>query len=134
MESETAGNLMGDEGLLIEVIDAADVKQRGVPLDVVDRIASGEKELGAIGFVLAGTSCEQGFLQDAWSPRCAGVGLGQCRVRRARAKPGRIVVRPYVIVSIILVFRNQPKVVLVTQLAFTIMVIKLFVKQRVAFG
>jgi len=52
----------GRMGILIDVIDALGVEQRGAPFDPIDLIALGEQEFGKIGPVLSGDAGNQGYL------------------------------------------------------------------------
>jgi len=50
-------------GILVDVVNAVGIKQRRSPLYAMDLIAFGEEKLGEIGSILAGNSCNKGFLQ-----------------------------------------------------------------------
>ena len=54
---------MGIVRILVDVVDAGGVEERGAALDAVHLVALGEQEFGEIGSVLAGDSGDQGFLQ-----------------------------------------------------------------------
>jgi hypothetical protein len=49
--------------ILVDMVDAVGIEQRRSSLDAVDFIAFGEEKLGEVGSILAGNSCDQGFLQ-----------------------------------------------------------------------
>jgi len=59
---------VGVVGVLVDVVDACGVEEGGASLDAVDFVAFGEEELGEVGSVLAGDSCDEGFLQNEYSP------------------------------------------------------------------
>lgn len=61
MEEEPAP---GGVRVLIEMIDAVRVEQRGPALDAVDLISLGQQELGKIGAVLARDPCDECFFQE----------------------------------------------------------------------
>ena len=60
MEDEFGAWVMG---IFVEVVDAGGVEERGAALDAVDFVAFAEEELGEVSAVLAGDSCDEGFLQ-----------------------------------------------------------------------
>ncbi len=59
---------MGIVRILVDVVDAIGIEERGAALDAVDLVAFGEEKLGEVRSVLAGNSCNQGFLQNDDSP------------------------------------------------------------------
>ena len=66
---------VGIVGVLVDVVDTSGIEERGAALDAVDLVAFGEEEFGKIGSVLAGDSCNEGFLH-ALSPCCCFVVIG----------------------------------------------------------
>jgi hypothetical protein len=62
--------------VFVDVVDAVGVEQRRATFDAVDLVAFGEEKFGEIGSILAGNSCNQGFLQTVILLR-AGVGARQ---------------------------------------------------------
>ena len=54
-----------DVRVLVEVVDAVGVEQRGAALDAVDLVALVEQELGEVGAVLAGDAGDEGGLLGA---------------------------------------------------------------------
>jgi hypothetical protein len=55
-------------GILVDVVNARGVEEGGATFDAVDFVAFGEEELGEVGAVLSGDSCDKGFLQSGISP------------------------------------------------------------------
>ena len=51
---------LGDVGVLVDVIDALGVEQRGAALDAVDNVAFFEEEFGEVGAILAGDASDEG--------------------------------------------------------------------------
>jgi hypothetical protein len=64
---------MGIVRILIEVINTIGVEERRSSLNAVNLVSFGEEKLGEVRSVLAGNSCDQGFLQTMALLR-AGVG------------------------------------------------------------
>lgn len=54
-------------GVLVEVVDAVGVEQRGAALDAVDDVAFLEQEFGEIGAVLAGDASDQCNFLGHWN-------------------------------------------------------------------
>ena len=50
-----------DVGILVEMIDAVGVEQRGAPFDAVDFVAFFQQKLGQVGAVLSGHPGDQCF-------------------------------------------------------------------------
>ncbi len=59
---------VGIVGVFVDVVDAGGVEERAAALDAVDLVSLGEQELGEVGAVLSGDSCDEGFLQCLGSP------------------------------------------------------------------
>ena len=51
---------VGDVRVLVQVVDAVGVEQRGAALDAVDHVALFQQEFGKIGAVLAGDAGDEG--------------------------------------------------------------------------
>ena len=47
--------------ILVQVVDAVGVEQRGAALDAVDFVALAQQEFGEVGAVLAGDAGDEGF-------------------------------------------------------------------------
>ena len=56
--------------ILVEVVDAVGVEQRGAALDAVDLVALLEQELGEIGAILAGDAGNKSFLHASVLHSC----------------------------------------------------------------
>ncbi len=59
VQDEAAAGLVR---VLVEVVDAVGVEERGAALDAVDFVALAQQEFGKIGAVLAGDAGDEGFL------------------------------------------------------------------------
>ena len=64
VEDEVA---MRDVRVLVDVVDAGGVEERGAPLDAVDLVALAEQELGEVGAVLSGDAGDECLLQNRFS-------------------------------------------------------------------
>ena len=64
VQDEPATGLVG---VLVEVVDAVGVEQRGAPLDAVHLIALVQQEFRQVGAVLASHSGDQGGIHIGWA-------------------------------------------------------------------